>query len=321
MHARGITRHIPEQLELLRPFEDPIEFVVLYVAVYERQLGVSTKIIAGSLPHYAAFHAALVDHILRLALLEPLASRSLDGLTAVLTCFRAREFYDCQFYSACAAALTKGTNVLLDRAQSEILASDYTNAHILYRFSLSQVDLSGQLVSRFVSLLGHSSPRKHQGTGAEADNIQREALSRSLKGLWDDIQQINGIVSDVRPSEVLVAAYNELIREETTQGGSPVDGEDDLFDEAVADAIVKTKLSGLLVGTQRVTFYRFETVAPLAADAYKSLQHGLPGDEAYNNIMLFCDVVSAFNNTERLVEEMQEHAKYLLAADAPDAIA
>lgn len=296
--ASDIARSIPEQYELLKNFQDPIEFMLLYISVYEQQLRCSTKVHLCQIPYFAEFQLAFLDRTLELATEGPAGLQSLDCLENVLASFRERPFYDEEFYKCCAEILFKGLNISVDRVHAEVLGGCYDRVAALYKYLPHGIDLRRLIAQHAAEKL--------------KDAADGEAVSAVLAALGPAVARINKLIADVRPSSMLnfqhggsPGSLEEMDAESPDgrgSGGSPRSA-----------SLIRVELSPLIAGQERVEKYRVDDILRLLVDQYKMHLKASTPEAAYSQLMGVSESVAAIYGLEDLSGEVKEYAKLLLA--------
>ncbi len=143
---RFFLTEIPEQEEIMKDFEDPVEFLINYITVFKNQLNCSMKVFLNEIPYYKKFHVDFIKKILEISINEPIETSSIFIIEEIILFFKDQPFHDKDFLICCASIMFKGYNILLSRAEEEILNDNFVNIGILYKYSSYDIDISNYLI-------------------------------------------------------------------------------------------------------------------------------------------------------------------------------
>lgn len=303
-------RTIPEQQELLREFDDPLEFMMLYIHIFEQQLRCSTKVFLHQIPYYKKFQIDFLNRLLQLCLDEPLNQLTLVGIEEKLYEWRNRKLYCPEFYACCVSSVLKGMNILLDRAEAEVLSGNLDALPLLYRYSFYKIDVTGLLKQTTLEELSR-------------DNY---AVIRTLR---DSVKRLNDLLKTATTSGLLKlecshsascqdrAGQGELLDIldiENKKAHTPTETvhsrdtlilnkascmEHSTFDASFArHDVIKTELSERVIGQQRVTFYDFENIIREIVEEIRTRQKDSSDHNAFLTIMAMAEELSKIDEPD-----------------------
>ncbi|KAI5177598.1 hypothetical protein PAEPH01_2488 [Pancytospora epiphaga] len=292
-----IRRAIPEQNELLRDFQDPIEFMLLYISLYEQQLCCSTKVYLHQIPYFAKFQIDFLRKTLELGSEGTSGLITLDSLESVLVAFHKKPFYDEIFYSHTIEILFKGLNISLDYVLSEIMNGCYDNIGFLYKYLPYDIDLTKLIAQQAMERLCTADDEKE--TTAELE---------SLADLLDGINRIvnsSYCISELIDTQRLTVSAQRDLKEELKYTTN----------------LIKIEPPSCIIGLERVKVYNVERVLIELFICYKLYSKVATSSiSSYNQLMRFSKGILDVYGLEELSNEVKEYGKYILVEDPPECI-
>lgn len=298
--GKEFMRCTSEQVELLGEYQDSIVFLLQYISVYEQQIMCSTKVFLNQIPYYPKFQLEFLDRILRIAVTSDLDKHGIEGIENMVLAFGKRPFYDRDIYEYSKSCILKAANIMIDRAQMQVLEQTFSGVEILYRYTTLPIDLRRALALGF------------------CDALMQEDSIDPLVPYTDLVARVNNInqrIRGVAPSELLFGEneVSHVLLHQLMLSKEKIPLYDShSIDQRCEDNSDDQRSRGEISTCGRILSYNVEDIIKEIPIALHHWEVEAKPFKRFHRIMQLCTLLSLIEPCAPYTEKIQTYAKSII---------